>query len=129
MPSWMRALALVAVTMAVWLIGKPAAAAAPLCDERGATTLAPPPTLDAPVASIDVGDTGDGCARLAVDRDIAYSQGRGSDPSPAPSHSDLTIDTDAPRVVRPLSAIVPSAETRLVHRPGVRTRLERPPRA
>jgi hypothetical protein len=128
MPSWMRTLALVAVTLAVWLAVAPASAAAPLCDPRAASGFAPPPTLDAPAASVDVGDSSDSCAWLVVDKDSAYNQGRGSDPWPTPSRADVTVEPDASSVSPAPAILVPLTYEPTINRPGVRDRLERPPR-
>jgi hypothetical protein len=128
MASRLRTVAWVLLTLAVWLVVKPAAAAAPLCDKRAATGFAPPPTLDIPVASVDVGDNTDSCSMLGVDRDTTYNEGRRSDPWPAPSRTDVTVDGDGPAVAPPDAVVVRAPETYLVHRTGVRARLERPPR-
>lgn len=52
-------LAFVATLFAVWLTAAPAfALGAPQCDVRAATTFAPPPQLQDPASSIDLGDDG-----------------------------------------------------------------------
>jgi hypothetical protein len=129
MPSWFRTLGLCLLTLAVWLAVKPAAAAAPLCDKRAATAFAPPPTLDAPVASIDVGDSSDTCSLLRLDYDTTYNQGRGSDPWPAPSHLDATVDRHVPAVLPAQVTVGAPSDTDAPYPTGIRSRLERPPRA
>jgi hypothetical protein len=47
--AWTRVLLFVAVVAAMWTLALPALAApAPYCDDRGASALAPPPTLQLP---------------------------------------------------------------------------------
>jgi hypothetical protein len=128
MRSWLRSVVLIAVTLAVWLVVKPAAAAAPLCDERGATTFAPPPTLDAPTESIDVGDGTDACAWLTLDRDAAYSEHTGGEARQLAARSDVTVHAPPAFVPPAQGVIVPIAADETAHPVGVRARLERPPR-
>jgi hypothetical protein len=126
MPPSLRPLLAVLAALAVWLVAWPAAAAvAPLCDGRGASALAPAPTLDAPDASIDVGGA-EGCVDL-LERDHSFHQGRAPKPLPSPAGADLLPVASgvylAPRGVTLLSVATHAVGSRS----AVRARLERPP--
>ena len=108
------------------LLAGPAMASAPQCDTRGATTFAPAPTLQAPLASIDATRAGTECVRGPfLD---ALSGHRQTTPDPR---------TDVPQAVFALFplelraasirlAISPAVPVRA--HPGVKTTLDRPPR-
>jgi len=128
MRRFLRAVTTTAVALAIWLVASPARAAAPLCDTRGATTFAPAPTLQAPMASVDVGHDPRECPR--ADLLAAYRQGGERDPrieerSPAP-----VAPVAAPRAVDEASAMrAPPDEERIEGaRSGVHRSIERPPR-
>jgi len=127
MPSWARSLIVVAVGLVVWLAAKPASAAAPLCDDRGAIMLAPPPTLDAPVSSIDLGEPLDCFAPHVFD--ASYEKGNRSPRSPAPAHAEPML-VPAADISIPAPSIGPAPvahETPILGR-DLCDRLERPPR-
>jgi hypothetical protein len=126
MASWVRSLIVVAVGLVAWLATTPAFAAAPLCDDRGAIMLAPPPILDAPSASVDVGEPFDCMDQHAFD--ARYDEGgRSNDPTPAPRHFQAILTSNVglpgPDVVPAVFSYVAPSD-----RPGVRGRVERPPR-
>ena len=126
MAAWARSLILIAVGLVVWLASPPAFAAAPLCDDRGAIMLAPAPILDAPTASVDVGEPFDCMDQHAFD--ASYDKGSSSDdPAPAPRHLQAIL-TPAAHVLRPDVLAVSFGYEAPSIRPGVRHRLERPPR-
>jgi hypothetical protein len=127
MSRTVRTLLVVLAALAVWLVAWPASAAAPLCDDRGASGFAPPPTLDTPNASVDVGMSPDACTD-GVERDVSVHQGRAADPLPSSPGADVLPADDRVGVTRcgVVSRPVMSTEN-AVHR-GVRERLERPPR-
>jgi len=112
--------------LAVWLLAPAAHAAAPLCDMRGATAIAPNPTLDTQGGSVDA--TPDDCsATSAAERTL--------DRDRSPS---LDLDDHGPRASVPADVRVEpvSATAALAHSgetftlaPGTRSRVERPPRA
>ena len=122
-----RPLLVVLAALAVWLVARPARAAAPLCDDRGASSLAPAPTLDTPNASIDIGMGPEPC-QVQVELDASFHQGRAPNPLPAPvgaellpAHARVTVlfaGTELCLRVRYLDA----------SRSGVVYRLDRPPR-
>ena len=116
-----------ACLLAAWVVARPAAASAPMCDERGASMLAPTPVLDAPNASIDVGEQTDGCDADAW-QEKAYHRGEGPHRTPSPKHVDAVLAPQACRVSprAPDASMMPDVRT--VDRSGVRFALERPPR-
>ncbi len=117
----------VAVATLVWLVLPRAAfAAAPLCDARGAITFAPPPTLEEPNASVDIGEADD-CSSTAAD--FALDHGRA--PSASSSVDSMArASLSAPLVVMPAtptSDVSPLA-AHFDAPVGVRLRVDRPPR-
>lgn len=119
-----------AVAMAVWLFALPAAAAssAPQCDPRAATTFAPAPTLQAPLTSIDVG-TSDAPDCGGASLYAACHRGRTPSPdawSDAPDAAPVSV---AVPVLAPSSYLLPLTAVADGARAGVRSTIERPPRA
>jgi len=127
MSVWLRRLLTFVCLMAAWLVVRPAAAAAPLCDLRGASVLAPMPTLDLPNSSLDVGDVAEGCEGW-VNRDHVLQRGeRPTQVSPsAPGDAVLTAVVSQVPPAAPGGALL--VDTGSAPRPGVRSPLERPPR-
>lgn len=122
-----RTLFVALVALSAWLMAGSAFAAAPLCDDRGASALAPPPTLDTPNASIDVGSGSEACG-FVTDNGMSLHQGRAHDPLPAPAGADLLpVDTQTGILRAPVSAVGHDFVGSQGHA-GVRGRLERPPR-
>lgn len=125
----LRAVIAFAAALCVWLVASPAKAAAPLCDARGATMLAPPPQLQAPSAAIDAASANEVCVELDAQGD-AIEQGRGHTPLPTWSMDATSAGSSAPSSVEPAS---PSGtlDDRQESAPptGVRARVDRPPRA
>ena len=125
--AWVRRCLTIACVLATWLVVRPAAAAAPFCDDRGASALAPTPTLDIQMASVDIGEHEGGCADW-MNADHGYEQGRRpATGSPAP-HFDVMPTT----ALRPLRAFAPipfaSPTLTTVPSSGATATLERPPR-
>jgi hypothetical protein len=116
------------VTVAIWTLSRPAfAMPAPLCDDRGATSLAPPPTLQAPELAVlrapaplpceDEGlSAGPTLASGHVDHQAPSTQG---DPAVTTSVAPVVSAVGEPLALPPPAA--PSSE-------GVHYRIERPPR-
>jgi hypothetical protein len=128
MSVWVRRLVTLACVLAAWLVVRPAAASAPLCDDRGASMLAPMPVLDMPDASVDVGDHDGGCEGW-VGRDHAYQRGERPARGFSPARGDV-LPTSVIHVPSPdarASAQAPAARETVPA--GVRFPLERPPRA
>jgi hypothetical protein len=127
MPVWPRRLITLACVLAAWLVVRPAAASAPLCDDRAASVLAPPPVLDTPNASLDVGEHDSGCDGW-VAGDHAYQRGERSVQVSPSARIDFVPSSVTCAVPISLStnALRPTAEN--LECPGVRFLLERPPR-
>lgn len=105
---------------------------APLCDPRGAITFASAPQMQAPEASIDTGLTLDDCFSAARDGDAnRVAPGRAPLPSDAQSASEGAAVL-ATRVMLAACARellpAPGASTSC-SRPGIRSTVDRPPRA
>ena len=118
-----------AAALAVWAIATPAFAAAPLCDPRGATGIAPAPQLQQPETSIDVGQAPDECDLFVVGTE-SIDHGRAPQPVPPPG---AEMDPLVPGVV---AKIAPAASVESFARDGTpgsaragaRARVDRPPR-
>ena len=115
------------VTVAIWTLSRPAfAMPAPLCDDRGATTLAPPPTLLAPLEVLspapplpcDDADLGVG---------PTLDAGHGPHPFP-PSQGDPALVTSAAPLATPPGEPLASPPPDAPSTEGVQYRIERPPR-
>ena len=126
---WVRTIVVIATTLAAWLVVMPAYAAAPLCDDRGATMFAPAPQLQSPETSIDVGDSPDeGCLDEASGLH-ALQEGRA--PSPvAPSSQGIDATLPSSLAIAPASHVVMGAPrgVLVVVPAGVRDQVDRPPR-
>ncbi len=109
----------------VWLVVKPAYAAAPVCDPRGATMFAPPPQIQDPEQSLDV------VPDCAVDSPLdvrAVGPRRGGPVSFLISQEPVAqVAIALPPI--PIGERLEAAASSLVRPPrGVRSALERPPR-
>jgi len=124
-PRFLRILLALTTFALVWVVVKPAYAAAPLCDPRGATMFAPPPQIQDTEQSLDV------VPDCAVDSPLdvrSVLPQRGGAITFSISQEPMTPSVLAlpPIMVGELLA-APSAS--LVRLPrGVRSALERPPR-
>jgi hypothetical protein len=128
----LRPLLVVLAALAVWLLAWPAFAAAPICDVRGASALAPAPTLDASDAAIDIstGDVGtspDACVDV-MDRDDSFHQGRTPEPLPSPAGADLMPIEGRVHITSAGVSFHPPAIDVQASKSPARDRLERPPR-
>jgi hypothetical protein len=122
---WARLAVFFATFATLWLVASPARASGPLCDDRGATAVAPSPALIHPEQSLLALEDDD------CDRDAqlpAWQRHR------APGERIVIADGD---VAQPVTSVrvyaAPVTTVRmygaLEHpRPGVRDRLDRPPR-
>jgi hypothetical protein len=125
--SWARIVLAFATTLAAWLVVMPARAAAPLCDDRGATGFAPAPQLQSPEVSIDLGGPEENC--LDGLRSLqALDDGRAPQRVPAPQMLDamlpeiVAIAEASAQRLRPVTSVIE------IVRPGIRDRVDRPPR-
>ena len=119
-----------ATTLAAWLVVMPARAAAPFCDDRGASTLAPAPQLQAPETSIDVGAGDEACLdALGQSSGNAVDEGRAPPIASSPQGFDATLPSAIP-IGRASFVILPvPAASRAPVRPAILGRVDRPPRA
>jgi hypothetical protein len=113
--------------LVVWLVARPAAASAPLCDDRGASALAPLPVLDAPNASLNVGEHAEGCDEAGA-RDKAYHRGDRPPRITPFAHADFAPVSAEGLVSSATAERFPSAVTEGSPCPGVLRSVERPPR-
>jgi len=127
MRSVFRVIVAFAAAAMVWLVAGQARAAAPLCDERGATTFAKNPTLQEPNVSIDVGMND--CVAADTSDDRAYDDGHGSAPQPnghdaPPALVPWTVQILPPLFTEQSSPVADSCEGP----PGFQHQVDRPPR-
>ncbi len=116
------------VTVAIWTLSRPAfAMPAPLCDDRGATSMAPAPTLQAPELAVLRAAPPLPCEEVDATGNPTLAPGHGEQQAPA-SQGDPAIVTSATPLVSPAGEpiavpppVSPSSE-------GVHYRIERPPR-
>ena len=111
----------------VWLLAPAAHAAAPLCDSRGAITFAPNVVLEEPNASVDVGQ--DDCSGGAT-FDLVLDHGRGTDAQSSAEDGVRALVAKSPVILPAAPAdVLEEAASTFVAPSGVRSRLDRPPRA
>jgi hypothetical protein len=127
MSVWVRRVLALACLLATWLVVRPAAASAPMCDEHGASALAPIPLLDAPDASLDTGGLTDGCEDW-VPRGTAFERDGRPRVSEPKAHPHFVIPE--PLGPDPNAACVLGETTGACvgERAGIRNQVERPPR-
>lgn len=133
MPRLLR-LALVALTaLATFLVAGSALAAsargaAPLCDDRGATRLAAPPTVQLPQRSLEAATVEDRACDERHDVADSYRDGQRGPETRSPLDGEAALPVRPPRVAGP--GLTRTAEVRrsLQGRRGVRARVDRPPR-
>jgi len=126
MGSLARPVVIVLAVLVVWLVPRVAQAAAPLCDDRGAITFAPPPTLDAQSASVDVGSPVSGCfERAAV---AGYDQGSAPNPAPQSANAEIAPVNAGAHVLPAPVSLAPLDALTVGARVGAHSRVERPPR-
>jgi hypothetical protein len=128
----LRAAIATSLMLVLWTFARPAHAAtiAPFCDDRGATALAPAPALEASDeavrrAAIQDCDTS-GSPTLGLS--VGHARPRIS-PAPAeisPSQTPASLRF-VPPAGEPLDVVARASS--LLPQPGVRFRVERPPRA
>ncbi len=113
--------------LAAWFGARDAHAAAPQCDERGATTFAKNPLLDATTASIDIGE--DCSIPVPGIDDRAYEEGRGSMPDLGGSVPQSILPSHTGTASAPCM-LLPWAPSQDPHGPGgVLSTVDRPPRS
>jgi len=124
----LRAVLFASISLAVWTLSRPAMAApAPLCDDRGATALAPPPALEASDVAIQRAAATVTCPYGDAPLGVSIAPGhRGATPT-------VTAGEPALPGAPPVVVATPSSELEpaCIDSPpaeGVRYRVERPPR-
>ncbi len=124
-----RAVLFAGTMIAVWLIASPAlAASAPLCDDRGATGLAPPPALQSPEdAFVRARSIAPDCFGGAT-RDLAFVSSHDA-PAPPAADGDSAVPISLARVERATSTACALPNVAGDARDAVAARVERPPRA
>jgi hypothetical protein len=146
-PRLVRAVLFGATALALWLVAVPAFAAesaeseadaraaraaanaAPMCDDRGATRLAPPPSLVADGPSLEVGPAPASCnGSITAGEQATPSDGDPSQNVPNGSEWLATFPSTHARVLIPDSTLALRRDDQLVPSAGVRARVERPPR-
>jgi hypothetical protein len=152
--SWVRLVLFGATALALWLVAAPALAAeppvaastyaqpiepppspnapkgiAPLCDDRGATVLAPPPVLQGPESwLVQDDDPADACSSGDSSMKTYRPVPRTGGDSPSTFDATTTLTRVVPCVPEADRQIaLPPAELG-APAPGVRLRVERPPR-
>jgi hypothetical protein len=125
---WGRLMLAFAAALAVWAIATPAFAAAPLCDPRGATGIAPAPQLQQPESSLDVGQAADDCDGFNT-LTASFDDGRAPEPAPASAPQDELVPNVAPVIALAASGGSFARDgTSASERAGARSRVDRPPR-
>jgi hypothetical protein len=117
------------VTVAIWTLSRPAfAMPAPLCDDRGATSLAPPPTLQAPeLAVLRAPAPLLTCEDEGLTGEPTLAPGHGQHQVPSPQADPAVVTCAAPIVSlagAPFALPAPAASST----EGAHYRIERPPR-
>jgi hypothetical protein len=129
LPRVLRTVLIASVALALWTLVRPARAAMPagLCDDRGATAIAPAPTFDALDEAVRRARASASCP----DHDLplcatVVPAHRGGAPASADAQYALAIDCTqwpAPEATPVALAAHPERPLR-----GERSRIERPPR-
>ncbi len=124
-----RLVVFVAWVATVWFVALPALASGPMCDDRGASFIAPSPVLIAVDDTLDVDRAVPTCEKASAAAP-AYQRDR------APAEPDVTPDMQAlptPYATIELLFVADGLLDPIVlvdaASPGVRSRVERPPRA
>lgn len=134
---WFVASPALAATPAMSLLHPPAetsapspAAGAPLCDPRGATTFAPPPQMQDAEVSLDSGLTLDDCMAPTTRDAHRAAPGRAPLPIDASSSSDAAVIAAVAMLAAAARELLPvPVPSTVCPRPGVRSTVDRPPRA
>jgi hypothetical protein len=124
----LRLVVFVAWFATVWFVALPALASGPMCDDRGASWIAPSPVLIVVPDTLDVDPAAPSCEKVSADTP-AYQRDR------VPAEPDVTPDTQALPATHATIAFLFVADGLLdpivlvdAAPPGVRYRVERPPR-
>ena len=125
----LRAVLFAIVTIALWTVARPAhAMPAPFCDDRGATAIAEPPLLVAPEIAVHRAIAAVSCDAEDLVLGAAVAPGQGDAPASA-AQAEPAVPPAAPVVAPAESSSASVATDVLPVADGVRSELERPPRA
>jgi hypothetical protein len=128
LPRWARLFVTFAAALAVWAVATPAWAAAPICDPRGATGVAPAPQLQQPQTSMDVAAPDDDCADVLA-ATTTLDSGRSPEPTPPRAAQEPVVASMTPVAPpAPLAETFARDGTTGSERAGARSRVDRPPR-
>jgi hypothetical protein len=117
--------------LVLWTIARPAAAAslpAPFCDDRGASVLAPAPLLEATDVAIQRARSTSPCDAAGPMFFASLGPGR-SDVAPRFGGSESAIVSGQAPLAQPAGELLAEPSATLAPDYGVRSRVERPPRA
>jgi hypothetical protein len=124
----LRAILFAIVTIALWTVARPAMAMpAPFCDDRGATSMAPEPTLVAPDLPVRRAHVTPACNGEDVSLGSAVVPGHTHAPV-ASSQAEPVLTCVAPTVASASWATCALPPTAQPCADGVTSALERPPR-
>lgn len=124
----LRALLLASVALAVWTLARPAMAApAPLCDDRGATMLAPAPALEAPDVAVQRVHATATCPAGDLPLGAAVAPAHQA-PPPPPQGGEPVLPQTSLAVAAPAGEELDMPTADVPPPEGVRWRVERPPR-
>jgi hypothetical protein len=127
---WLRTVWLVATALAAWCLVTPARAAAPYCDDRGASAVAPPPQLQAPETTIERTTEPSRCDAVDGLLGAAQDPQEGGAPAVPPLGSQWasTLAAQVSVYGAPLTSRDRRAKALGGARSGIRFGVERPPR-
>ena len=125
---WARLFVTFAAALAVWAVATPARAAAPMCDPRGATGIAPAPQLQQPQTSLDVAAPDEDCGDVTAVT-TTLDHGRAPEPVPPRAAQDPVVASMTPAALpAPLAGTFARDGMTGSERAGARSRVDRPPR-
>lgn len=117
------------VTIAIWTVARPAhAMPAPFCDDRGATAMAPAPTLEAPDTAVRRARLPATCSGEERLTGAAVTPGHGGS-LPDVSHAEPALVTPTITLAAPAAEWLEAPLSATPIAEGVICLLERPPRA
>jgi hypothetical protein len=124
----LRALLVASVTLVLWTLARPALAApAPFCDDRGASSIAPAPALEASDVAVQRARATPACPGEDVPLGTAVTRGRAPS-APAVLLADPVLPATRAPLVAPPGTRLDSPPTAESPPDGERSRVERPPR-
>jgi hypothetical protein len=125
----LRAVLFAIVTIALWTVARPAhAMPAPFCDDRGATAIAEPPLLVAPEIAVHRAIAAASCDAEDVVLGATVAPGQG-DARASATQAEPAVPATPPVLAPAESSSTSLAPAVLPVADGVRSELERPPRA